>query len=439
MTLSFVNDGSANDDHIEVAELIFHQGKSPAPQDCWQCYQPKFYHLTVAKLSHLLQIQTRESRTILAQLLNGIAGILTLLLCWIFIRKQPFSEPVRLLCFATVALNPRFIAIHTQSSNDAFIIFFGTLLLYSLYRWMERPSIKYFSILLIVSVLAGWTKGSSIILFFGISIVMIIKIILSSNYKIYFPKLFLYSIITFLLVGYLGEYFNNYQKYGKPVVYNTPITDFPDFYKKTTFRRAGVQSVVEGYFTFRLFDMIQHPIITNGYTEAYPKHRTSVWSQLYGRAHFLYFDNWPSKHWQSTDPRMMNLGRISLTLALIPTIALLFGWWKDFRYSISLFFRRKWKIFRHNQEWLFHIFIIGFMLFIILFTARGRDYSFMKVIYLFPMTLAVLIPMMKGWEYVFVFLQKNKILLLVFYSLLAILFISYIIPVLDLISKLNRG
>jgi len=391
MTLAIVNDGAANDDHIEVAEMIFHHKKLPAPKDCWQCYHPKFYHLTVAKLSQLLKINTRESRTILAQSINGIAGILTLLLCWIFISNQSFSPPTRLLSFAFIALNPRFIAIHTQASNDAFLILFGTLLLYSLYKWLERPSVKYFSILLLVSVLAGWTKGNALILWLGVITVLLIRK--------YFSKAFLYAMITFLLVGYLGEYFGNYKKYGQPVVYNTPVTALPHLYKKSTFRRPGVQSVIEGYFTFRFFDLIQHPMITNGYAESYPKHRTSVWSQLYGRAHFLYFDNWPPGHWQSSDSRMMQVGRASLILALLPTIILLLGWWKDFKYWFGLLLRKKGETFSKHQEWIFHIFIGGFLISFILFTAVGRDYSFMKIIYLFPMTLAVLIPMMKGMEY----------------------------------------
>src|SRR2546422_4368236 len=41
-------------------------------------------------------------------------------------------------------------------------------------------------------------------------------------------------------------------------------------------------------FRSRLVDLLEHPVISND-VEGYPLHRTSLWSQLYGRAHFVHF------------------------------------------------------------------------------------------------------------------------------------------------------
>ena len=37
LALAIYNDGSANDIHLEVAELILRLGHLAAPMDCWQC------------------------------------------------------------------------------------------------------------------------------------------------------------------------------------------------------------------------------------------------------------------------------------------------------------------------------------------------------------------------------------------------------------------
>jgi len=441
ITLATVNDGSANDNHLEVSYLILSKGKTPDYIDCWQCYHPKFYHQTVAKLWTTFDIDSKESRIVIAQIINAFAGIFTLIICLIFILGQPFNRLVQLLSFSMVALNPRFIAIHAQPSNDAFLILFGTLMIYALHRFLENKSIRFFLLLIFASILAGATKGNSFVLMTGVVVVFLFKIISTWNFKFSIGKNYLVSLllflgINFLAVGYFGGYYDNYQKYGHPFQYNTPVSELPNFWKETDFRRPGVKSIASGYFTFRFFDMIKTPTITNEYGDNYPLHRTSVWSQLYGRSHFIYFDNWPAGKWQSNDSTMMNVGRGALILALFPSILFLIGFFKDLKKWKEIFIQRSLKFLDENSDWMFSIFNVGFLAFLILFTAVGRDYSFMKVIYLFPGILATMIPLLKGFELAVNFLKKSKIGFSVFQMSIFVLLIFYVIPILNLISKL---
>jgi len=52
-----------------------------------------------------------------------------------------------------------------------------------------------------------------------------------------------------------------------------------------------------------------------------------------------------------------------------------------------------------------------FLAFIILLTAVGRDYSFMKVIYIYMFSgiSTALIPLLKGFDLAVNFLKKNKV------------------------------
>ncbi len=441
ITLAIVNDGSANDIHLEVSELIIAKGKTPEYTDCWQCYHPKFYHQTVAKSWTWFEITSKENRIIFAQLINAFAGIFTLLIFLIFILGQPFNRMVQLVSFSMVALNPRFIAIHTQATNDAFLILFGTLMIYALYQFLKKPSLRFFLFILIASILAGVTKGNSFILMSGVVVVFLFKIISTQNFKLsvgknYLGSLLVFLAMNFLLVGYFGGYYDDFKKYDHPFMYNTPVGEAPNFLEETTFRRPGVKSIASGYFTFRFFDMIKNPTITNEYGDNYPLHRTSVWSQLYGRSHFLYFDNWPAGKWQSNNPAMMNVGRGALILALIPSILFLLGFFKDLKKWRRLFSERSFNFLNENPSWMFSIFNVGFLVFIILFTAFGRDYSFMKIIYLFPGILAAMIPLLKGFDWGFNFLKKSKIGTAIFQMSIFVLLILYIIPILNLISKL---
>lgn len=442
IVLATVNKGYANDDHLKVSKLISETGKIPGPYDCWECNQQKLYHFTVAKLWSFLNLNTDKARFILAQLLNAIAGIFTVIICWLFIRKQPFRDSSKLLCFSLVALNPGLIVINAEASNDSFVILFGSIVIYSVYRLTIKPTVKYFLILITSSVLAGITKTNSLVLIIGVITVLMIKIVSNRNYKLslrkgYLGGLTIYLIVITLGIGYFGEYYSNYKKYGKPLVYTVPTGEMPHWYKKTTFFCPGVRSITEGYFTFRIIDMIKHPIITND-RYSYPLHRTSVWSQLYGRANFIYFDFWPRGPWQCKDPIMLDIGRVALILALFPLLIFLTGLFLDFRIWSALFIRRNIDFLKINHEWIFHIFLVGYLVFIILFTAKGRDYSYMKMIYIFPGLMAVLFPLLKGCEYVYKnILKSNRVISLLFHVVVCLLLVSYLVPIIHLITKLT--
>jgi hypothetical protein len=437
--LALVNNGSANDDHLEVSRIILTTGSIPEPEDCWQCYHPKLFHYSMATLWKVLNINPWSWQHKLAQLINCAAGIITLLLLRRFMRNLPFPDPVKLIVFALIALNPSLVAISIQPSNDAFIILFGTVMIYCIYRLLEQFRIKYLLLLVLFTALAGATKASALVLITGVIVVWSIKLVLDRSYQRPFsrwhiPALLIYVVISLTSTLFLGEYYINYKKYDKPVVYNTPTGDVPHWYVKSDFRRPGVQSILEGYFTFRLIDMLKTPVVSNE-DHVYPKHRTSVWSQLYGRSHFIYFENWPPGPWQTNNPAMWWTGRVALVLALLPLGLLLIGFWKTFRVWPQWVFMRRDDFIKNGHEWILHAFMVGFILFIILFTLYGRDYSFMKVIYLFPGLLAFSIPLLKGVAFAYQYFEGKQTLIKIFYTVFIMLFICYIIPLTDLMAK----
>jgi len=58
---------------------------------------------------------------LVAQLVNFVAGTITFIIAWIFIKKLPFkNDLLKLLAFALTALNPALIGINAQATNDTF-------------------------------------------------------------------------------------------------------------------------------------------------------------------------------------------------------------------------------------------------------------------------------------------------------------------------------
>src|SRR5437868_2403614 len=77
----------ANDDHIGVVMRML-SGLSVDRSACYECFQPKLYHGTVAFLAYLFSVRSYLSLTILGEFLSTAAGIASLVIIWQFIAKQ---------------------------------------------------------------------------------------------------------------------------------------------------------------------------------------------------------------------------------------------------------------------------------------------------------------------------------------------------------------
>jgi len=142
--LSLVNQ-EANDDHYEVSKIIISEQRLPTKDDCWQCYHAKLYHSTAAAALNFIPLKTKHNQIILLQLMNCVAGLITISIVWLFLKKQHLTDQVRLLCFSLVALNPKFIGINSQVTNDSFVILFSTAALYYAYYFFGSKGIKHFN------------------------------------------------------------------------------------------------------------------------------------------------------------------------------------------------------------------------------------------------------------------------------------------------------
>jgi hypothetical protein len=106
------------------------------------------------------------------------------------------------------------------------------------------------------------------------------------------------ALVFFPEAGLLGGYWDNYQRTGTFFVLNVDPEEPPKLFELTYPKRPGIVSVVDGFATFRLPDMLRQPMNTTD-PATYPRHRTSFWSQLYGAMHSIHFAGYPPS-WRPT-------------------------------------------------------------------------------------------------------------------------------------------
>jgi hypothetical protein len=397
IALSLVN-REANDDHYEVVKLILEGRSGLTMADCHECFHPKLFYYVCAGAVRFLDLTSQSSRIVAGQLLNTLAGLGTLALVFGCLHRTSFASRWRLWAFALIALNPRLIAINGQLSNDSLAILFATATIVLTLHLLKSPALGLSALSLGVSVqlalaCALMTKGTTWVVAIAMLIVFMVRAVLDGCQRTswLFVALFVATAlngwVSIELAGYDFEHYDRYANMGRGhELYLWDPTDVG---------RPGVRSIVDGYLTFRLLGLLHDPQITNG-NHIQQTHRTSVWTQLYARANFAQFEQHPAS-WLTTDSKLMWLARFSFVLGLLPLLFLLVGLVVCSLRSIVAW--RGWGVPEQNYASLFSTLIcIGYIAFIVKFTADYRDFAAMKLIYVLPGVVAFGLALLEGMQ-----------------------------------------
>jgi hypothetical protein len=397
LALAAVNT-QANDDHLSTIRIIARENRLPHAYETWEAFQPKLYHLTVALAWKLSPVQWDPVLIRIAQLISCAAAIGTLVAVRRFLGGLPLRPSVRLMSFAMVAMNPKLIGLAAQATNDSFVILFGTLALASAYAYLRERRGPPLLSMTIFAVLAALAKGNGIVVFGAAAAALIHGLVRrvrtpSPARRVQAGQVAFFIVASLVLVVAFGSYRQNARDLGSPFAINGPRAPRPLFVERTSVYRPGITSIVDGYLTFRFVGLLRRPAITQDKIH-YPLHRTSLWSQVYGRAHFVHFDQWPPS-WSDESPLVLWIGRAILVLALLPTAMLLLGLARGTGRVLASLRQRDVTAERLGEE-MFVLCALGYVAFLIVYTLTYRDFSTMKAEFLFPGLLVFL--SLFAWE-----------------------------------------
>lgn len=442
--LALVN-SEANDDHLDVVRVMADESRIPAKTEISEAFQPKLYHATVAALWKILPTQSPAIRIRIGQMVSCAAGIATLFLALRFFTSESSLSPkVGLLSFSLLALNPRLIGINAQATNDSFVILFGSMAVYFGYRFFQTHRTRAFIWMTAGTIAAALSKGNGLVVFLAILGVFAVRLFRpSSDYPLSIRKTVWYGsafIVSFLaVVPAVGPYWEHYRKYGSPFVTNSTVAPFPHFLERTAWGYPGVTSIVDSFLTFRLLDLLENPVTSPNQT-TYPLHRTSLWSQLYGRTHYVHFVAWPPS-WQL--PRsgygrlVRHLGRAILVCALFPTLLLVVAIAKRGAAVSRCLLRSGKEPWTPLSAWLLDLTVFGYIAFIVWYSLRYRNYQVMKAIFLFPGVLAFFTLFAQQCEQFYAWCNQKRAVRLSTDVTFILLLLLYVADVSSLIGQLS--
>ncbi len=395
----------ANDPHEAVANIILDSQSLPTREDCWECFQPKLFHVVFAAGIKAIgwEHQAAYRQNIIGQTINFLLAGVHLIVIWIFIKELPFgSMRLKIPAFALLALNPALIGINSQATNDTFVILFSTLALFYTYRFFQqRRSSKLvfaglFSLLSVSSKTNGWVTVCAIAI--ALAIQQWAQMKEEGRRNILLPVIFLIAVALLSVVNPLNQYVVNWQMYGSPVLLNIEPEPLPPFWGKPSGPANGIWYIGDGFFTFKFLSLLRHPRLDIDSPEYLP-HQTSFWTILYGRAHSVNFDNaLPS--WSTSDTTLFALTRSMFVLALLPTLALFFGAILEMMMFMKGVWQRNGSLLRAKAFGLFAFAFWGYVLFEMLYALEYRSITVIKSIFIYPAMLSFPYMFLRWLEYV---------------------------------------
>ena len=154
----------ANDNHVDVVNIIIGTKSIPEKSDCWSCYQPKLYYLISSGLVTLFHVSETFDRMLVMQLLNVFLAFFIQLLIWKYIDSFSIKYKHKQILFAFFAFNSCLTGINVQGTNDTLIILLGVATVYYFTKYIKEGSNISFIMASISIVLALLTKASAIII-----------------------------------------------------------------------------------------------------------------------------------------------------------------------------------------------------------------------------------------------------------------------------------
>jgi hypothetical protein len=401
----------ANDDHMSVAGYIVSNGKLPHMGDCFECFQALLYHSLVARTIQVLGLTGRyDTYHSIGQVYALLAGLVTLAAGALLIVDATADARLRLRALALFACNPALVTLSVQATNDSFSTAFGSLCVWLMVRLTRvaltaRLSITQVSWPCYAAILGGLSKGTGVVIYLGAAVLFAARAVapdlgkgLRRNAWLALSLAVVPALVLFIA---FGPYVYNYHARGSPFALGVAESGgLPKFCEPTPARRdeaweyPGILSVCDGYLTFKIADVVRQPYITIG-TDDYSGARTSLWTQIYARARFLFFEQWPPT-WRLLSPEVIWTGRLAMLFGLLTMAVTGYGFFDALRHVALPPSLRGWIDRLWSPEGAIAVFGLAMLASSAWLNAVHRDSANMKAIYLYPAVLCAVWSFVRG-------------------------------------------
>lgn len=381
IVLVAVND-QRNDDHIEPVLLWQTNGNLSAADQCWECFQPALFYFVAKSVSSLVGATTDRQVYYVIQILNLLIGAILLWLILRYIESLNLHKTTTILLMFFWALNPELVSINALATNDMLLFLLGFIILYLTTKLIKNQKLETELILVIMLIAAGVTKGNSLA-FLGLYIAFIILQLLLGKIRgfkgIAAKATFIVVLIASFAFG--GRYVEKHQQFGDPFRINVTKPQPAKFigFDSSESLRYGVRDIKSATLEFPLTSLLKQPFNLNDSKNTQP-HRENLWTQYLGQFTNYLFEGYPSK-WSSVNNDYLNFARVNILVHLALVLLLFYGCVTSLKHVFIQFY---------SAQLLHLVSLLVFLAFSLIYAIEFRDFSFMKVMFLFPVYMSMI-------------------------------------------------
>lgn len=298
--------------HLDYIQYIAKHWKVPIATDGWEMFQPPLYYLISAVI---LKFSGGSLKAI--QTFTTLAGLGNLLFSW-FLLCQIFPTQTRKrnLGFSVIAMLPMGFYMNSMISNEIFSgsMIAGTIVL-SIYLLFKKGFISYNSL-----ILAGLACGLGLLSKYT-ALFVLLSLLLLLGLRFITRQITSKQIVTIICMvsltcGWL--YGRNIIQFGDPFIGNWDEASGFHYEQPPGYRN------IQFYTQFG--SVFSHLPIRSRWVSFWDGKYGSMWTDTHGT--FLNLSN----------PTTQLLGSLSLWLALLPTLAIIFG----FGHATKFLIQREW-------------------------------------------------------------------------------------------------
>lgn len=265
------------DNHLETISYYAEHHQRPAPDACWQCYQPPLYYVGAAAVYQgaLWASQSTYRAWKAVQGINTVLSGATLALIILLLRKHFPDQPHLVLVTAAVAAAlPRDIYASAIISNDYLLVFLTTCSVWVYLLHVARPAAGSLVGLCVLAAACALTKQHGLLVLLLPGSILLRRALQLSPFQgtPRFPPAVLLALI--LLELGLSDALWTYQQTQVMLVSNRHFFPLTDYQAPGSIGRLDLHSL-------RLAALLRHPSLSDATSASY-------WTVLFANTWFDY-------------------------------------------------------------------------------------------------------------------------------------------------------
>ena len=189
--------------HIEYTKILVNQHRLPKPGEGFETHQQPLFYLIASLIAPKALNTNLEFHVNCVRIISLLFGAFSIIVIAWLLNEVTKNKWIQLLTLLFIETTPKFVFIFSVYNNDSFVTFFSMLIAALAYKFYKENNNFYLKLLFVVSILALYSKLSSLLPILCLIVLCLFQIIKYPDAKMNFKSVEM-KIVTALFISLLS-------------------------------------------------------------------------------------------------------------------------------------------------------------------------------------------------------------------------------------------